>query len=75
MADKSFNHLKPEVDVTNPLGVGGGRADYPRHLHHEDGSYVVVTSDAERDAKVAEGYLLSPFVAKDEPKKPVDKKK
>lgn len=35
-------------------------AEYPRVLYHPSGATVVVQSDAERDAAVADGYTLTP---------------
>lgn len=34
--------------------------EYPRHLHKPGGAHVVVQDDAERDAKLAEGWKLTP---------------
>jgi hypothetical protein len=37
--------------------------EYPRHVHKAAGVHCVVHSDAERDAKVAEGWALQPVPA------------
>lgn len=65
-----FNNLTPPVSVTNPeaaekgLGQNAYR-EYPRHLHRADGSFVEVTDDGERDAKLADGWFLTPGAAKE----------
>lgn len=57
MAD--FNNLEPKTDVTDPKRLGANR-DYPAHVHAKDGSYVVVFTDAEKAARLDEGYTLQP---------------
>lgn len=73
MAD--FDNLTPPAKITNPATLTGAvDRDYPRHLHKWAGpdqpnTYVIVRSDIERDAKLAEGYCLTPQTAPpDEPK-------
>lgn len=36
---------------------------YPQHVHKPNGEYFVVHSDAERDAKLADGWSLTPLEA------------
>lgn len=41
-------------------GLGGVFQEYPRHLHRPGGTYLVVQSDEERDAALADGWTLTP---------------
>lgn len=64
-----FPNLTPPLNVTNP-GAMAGHQEYPRHLHKWAGlddkghakpnDYVVVTTDAEKEAALAAGYALTP---------------
>jgi hypothetical protein len=53
-----FDSKAPPLSVTNPGPVAD--PNYPRHLHKPDGTYTVVRSDTERDAKLAAGWNLTP---------------
>ena len=61
----AFDSTNPPLRVTNPdLATSGVTKtpfiEYPRHLHRADGTYCVVTSDAEKAAKLEEGWHLTP---------------
>lgn len=59
----AFDQLNPPVKVTNP-GAPSGFQEYPRHLHRMNGEYVVVTNDVDKEAKLADGWFLTPDAAK-----------
>ena len=53
-----FDGLAPPKRITDPKGLAAH--EYPRHLHRPDGTYCVVTNDAEKVAKLRDGWLLRP---------------
>lgn len=65
MADKTFDQLAPPSSVTNPDGAAAG-GQFPRHVHADDGSYVVVVDEDDLAAKIADGYTLEPQVNLDD---------
>lgn len=58
MAD--FDNLNPPKRITDVSGVQGVQ-EYPRHMHHKDGSYIVIENDKEKSAALKKGYALLPF--------------
>lgn len=79
-AEGAFDGMAPPKKTTDPKGLGVGMKEYPRHLHkwagtNEDGSpklndYIVVHSDADREAALAAGWSLTPVVEAPKAEKP-----
>lgn len=68
---KTFDQTKPPIHVTNPkLAADQPGLDktpfveFPKHLHHPDGTYVAVANEAQQADKLADGYFLTPDAAK-----------
>lgn len=68
-----FNNMEPPQTVTNPDVQGKGYREYPRHMHHEDGSFVEVKNDKQKAVAKKKGYTEAPTHPQwtDHGKKPV----
>lgn len=65
-----FDQRNPPPTVTNPdpnRRQPTEHREYPRHLH-KVGEHLVVNSDEEKAAAVADGWALAPAVAPPAPK-------